>query len=64
MIEKDQKQSTLIENRLKLDQNRGRRLKITFEIQIGPKSTIKFGRLEIRINSGPLIALAYNLPGF
>ena len=39
----------LIENRSKLDRNRDCQLEITFEIQIGPNSTIEIGQLEIRI---------------
>ena len=54
---------TFIKNRLKLDRNSNRRPEIFFEIQIGTKLTIEFGRLEIRIVddslSVPLIALAY-----
>ena len=46
---KDWKLSTLIKIRSKLYQNCDPQYNLIVEIQIGPKSTIKFGRLGVRI---------------
>ena len=46
---KDQNQSILFKIRLKLDQNHDCRYDLIAKIRIRPKSTIKIGRLGIRI---------------